>query len=212
MSVKRRYIIVGTIIVLILAVAFWWKHQSEAQARVQDRLLLAITHVSDTAKVIRRALAPEFTVSQEQTTQAGCEEKSPDISLTRLYDCNVTAKMELSSVQTISASHAQDAIKAALSRLGVASADLGDVDSYGQNISETGSWAMAQPVNIPHTAIAGVPPFNYFGGIGQEDIGVQLSSDIDPANSKKIVLSVTIAQEYQTCKSFFLPCMDVLMH
>jgi hypothetical protein len=212
MPAKRRpYIIAGATIVLILAVAFWWK-QHEAQAQIQARLHLATTHVSDTANVFRQALAPNFAVSQDHTIKAGCVEKSPEISFTRLYDCNATAKIELSRAQAISTSQAEASIRGALSSLGVASADLEDIDRYAQDMTDIGSWEMAQPVNIPHTAIAGVPPFNYYGGTGQENIGIKLASKMDSASPKKISLSVTTVQEYHTCKSFFLPCVDVLRH
>jgi hypothetical protein len=203
MSIKlRAFIAIGMLSILILGIIFWYRGQNQ----IQERLHLASAHVSNTTDTIRQALSPDFIVSKTRTIKTGCEEKSPEISFTRLYDCNATAKIELSSVQAIPATRSEALTRATLGRFAVASTNLKELDSYTQNMDEAGSWQMLQPVGIPNTAIAGVPPFNYYGGIGQEDIGIQLASKIDQANSKKTVISVTVVQEYHSCKGFFLPC------
>jgi hypothetical protein len=77
-------------------------------------------------------------------------------------------------------------------------------------MDDIGSWQTSLPIDIPNTAIAGVPPANYYGGVGQENIGLQLASKIDQTTPKKTVLSVSAIQEYHSCKSFILPCVNVL--
>jgi len=213
MAIKRRsYIAIGVLSVLILGIAaFWWQSQTQGQVRVQTRLKLASANVTNTTNAMRRALGPDFIVSHEQTIKSGCVEASPDLSFTTwIFDCNATSKIELSSVQAISATRTEALIRAALGPLGIPSSSLDDVGNYVQSMNDVGSWQTSLPIDIPNTAIAGVPPFNYYGGVGQDDIGLQLASKIDQTNSKKTVLSVTAIQEYHTCKSYILPCVNVL--
>jgi hypothetical protein len=84
---------------LILGVAFYLRQQGQVQAHLR----LASAQVSNTTNVFRQALGPDFVISQKQIINTGCKEESPELSFTRIYDCNAIAKVEISSVQAISA-------------------------------------------------------------------------------------------------------------
>ena len=203
MSIRRRtFFGIALLLVGLLGIALW----RLGPARVQTRLLLASSHVSNTTNSLRLSLAPDFRLTQTETQKTGCSEESPQISFTRLYDCNATAQIELTSVQPIANTRAEQLIRAALERQRITPDELADMDSFVQRMDDPGYWQTALPLNIPHTAIAGVPPFNYYGGIGQEDIGLKIEAKTTQSNPKNIVLTVTAIQEYHSCKSFFLPC------
>lgn len=204
----RFYIPIGVVgvvvlVALIVGIASWQQEQEHIQARLQ----LARLHISSASGATAQALAPDFTISQAQTITAGCKEASPDFSFTRLYDCNATAKIQVSNAQGLPPARVEALLRAALARVGIAPTKLADLDGYVHDLDGFGAWKTAQPIDIPHTAIAGVPPFNYYGGIGQEDIGLQLAAEVDRIDPKKTLLSITAIQEYHSCKSFFWPCI-----
>jgi len=207
-SARRSRLIISLCALDILLGVFFWS-QWQTYVRTKAHLDQAKANVSRISDVFGKTLAPNFVATKKQAVKNGCREKSPGLSATRIYDCNASLELTLLSDEDVSAEHTKVLIRKALDGLGAAADQPQGLDDYADAMHQTNTWFTLQPFSIPHTHIPGVPPFNYYGGAGQEDVGLYIKSAYQP-ESKKTTISVTAIQEYNTCKSFLLPCVNVL--